>query len=1290
MSRDMKVNLIANTSQFKSAMTESSNQMKLINSEFKSAAAETDKYGNRLDQTGAKTKQLSGLIEQHRVRIQAIKNEQRHWTSELKKGNITETEHAQKQAELARRLNNTEAEMKKYQGQLKRMNAEGKAATRTYADFDRQFRNVGRTMRNVGAQVGITAGIGFMAMKRVLGDVVNEAKDFHAQMSEVKAISGATGSEMEKLTQQSKDLGRQTKFTAQEAAESQAELARAGFEVNEIYDAMPGLLDLAASSNLELGQSAKITSNIIRGFNKDAKESGHIADVLAKGAATANTDVAGLGQAMETAAPVANSLDIAFESVAASAGLMADAGIDGSKSGRMLRQGMLRLSKPTGQAADLIKDLGINAFDADGNMKSLDGVVAELEKGLKGQSKQAKAAALATIFGSESTAGWTVLLEQGSDELKNYTTELENSDGAAKDMADTMMDNAEGAIVRMQSALSGLKIELGEKLLPILGAGADFIGDLANKMAEMDDATAQTIAETALLVTAVLGVTTAVAGLVAGIGAFMAFAGPVGLAIAGGTLLLGGLAAAIYKNKLETEKLKEEQEVARQEAIRYGDGLSEGTRKGVKGYVDLYEGAKLEMHKLKDMSGKEAEKTKNNVIGAFKDMGDLVIQELEDFANEFDKVVKEIYGVYEDEGEKRANEIAKEVKEDTEKIIKNYEGASKRIAEIIDEFGANVEEYPPKIRESYEKNMAIMEQGVGVFANTYEEALAVRNRIAENKDKILFEESQKYASEIEKAHSTAQENINDQYNEQKEIIEQFKIIYPENAEVYDEMMKTLHSSTTQEYAKIDKVRADSTRELYENTNETGKLIDFQTGKELERGMVTEEVATKHGLVQMQRAESDEEYYRRYVKTNEDYLNSLDETSERSMNKIEENAYEWAISMGKTEEESRRFAKEIREGTLEELSEGDEKAKKSGKDKGDAHASGIESTNPENEQSADFVTQNVLKKFGIGENESNKHGKDKGQAHGKGVESTKGFNIRTTQDIVNDLLGELGKGDGDAKSSGTSKGTAHKTGLDGTRKANISASSLLSNGVTSILSRTTDGGGGRSAGSQFSAGVRGQSNSASSAGTSVARSGESGLRSVSTVSAGTNFVSGFKNQISSGRGVWSAAWSLGKSALSALRSSIKTASPSKETEEIGHFFGEGFINSISASVKDSRKSAEMLGRESLDALSGEIENYKHSFAKLSAGIEQNKQKLVVEHSLSDKFNEFSNMLRQSNDKENSYIKSLLTATLEQNQILMQLLAKNPNIVLNDRVLGTELEPIVTEIQNRNNKIKTDFK
>ena len=1164
--KNLKVNLIANTSKFKSAMSESSSQIKLLNSEFKNAAAETDKYGNKIDSTGAKQKQLSGLVEQHRLRIKAIKDEQKHWTNELKKGNITEEQHAQKQQELARRLNNTEAQMKSYEGQLKRLNAEGKATARTYADFDRQFRDVGRTIRNVSAQVGITSGVGFMAMKRVLGDVVTEAKDFQFQMSEVKAISGATGDEFEKLSQQSKDLGRATKFTAQQAAESQAELARAGFSVNEIYDTMPGLLDLAASSNLDLGQSAKITSNIIRGFNKEAKESGHIADVLAKGAATANTDVAGLGQAMEVAAPVANSLNIAFENVAAAAGIMADAGIDGTKSGRMLRQGMLRLSKPTGQAAKVLKDLGINAFDADGNMKSLDGVVAELEKGLKGQSKQARAAALATIFGSESTAGWTVLLEKGSGALADYTKELVNSDGAAKDMADTMIDNAEGAIVIMQSALSGMKIELGEKLLPLLKQGAEYVTGLADRFQELDDSTVQTIAETALLVTAVLGVTTALAGLAAGIGALMAFAGPVGLAITVGTLLLGGLAAAIYKNSLETKALKEEQEQAKEVALRYGENLSEGTLKGVQGYTDLYEGAKLKMLELKNMSGKEAEATVKEIQKAFSEMGDTVIAELEKQRDDLTRVIREVYAVAGEYGKEAADELSNEIVDRFKQDITEYEKAVSTVNEIIEKHGSEVSKYPDAVRKAYDEALATMEQGSSEFARTHDELLAFKSPFQKKKESF-YGEQEKYAQQISDTYKESIDAINDWYSDKTSVIDQALAQDKLTAEEHKNLMAGIETATAEMFTKASDEREKSLKLLADHTDTRGKLIDIESGQEFKRQEVWEKSNAAYGTGVKKRMQTDEEYLQSWLEHTKNTLRSQEDFSEQSKAKYIQQIETFIQSMGYSKDEAKKISKELVDEALGELEKGDDKAEQAGKEKGERNAKGIESTISDNKNSASSIVDSVIDQFGLRKSEVERHGKDKGEASAKGLESTKGINTDATSSIVDNILSEFGKGKSEASQSGKDKGMASAKGIESTQGANESASNTLSAAVTKILGSTTDGGGGKQAGTMFVTSILGQKGNSSSAGTLIASSAKSALASVNTKQTGTDFISGFIGSIRNSKGsVWSAAWSIGRHALSALKGAIDSHSPSKETEKEGINFTDGFSNAIKKAAK----------------------------------------------------------------------------------------------------------------------------
>lgn len=1199
--KNLRVNLIANTSQFKSAMSESSNQIKLLNSEFKSAAAETDKYGNRLDATGAKKKQLNGIIEQYRTRIVAIKNEQRHWTNELKKGNITETEHAQKQQELARRLNNTEAEMKKYEGQLKRINAEGKATTRTYADFDRQFREVGTTMRNVGAQVGITAGVGFLAMKRVLGDVVNEAKDFHAQMSEVKAISGATGAEMEKLTQQSKDLGKATKFTAQEAAESQANLARAGFNTNEIMGAMPGLLDLAASSNLELGTSADIAANIIRTFGFEASKAGKVADVLAKGAATANIDVQGLGGSMKTAGPIAKSLGITFESVAAATGIMADAGLAGEEAGRMLRQGMLRLAKPTGEAGKIIKRMGVEVFDADGNMKSLDKVVGELQKGMKGYTGQQKSAALATLFGSESTAGWTVLLDQGADTLAQYTKQLENSEGAAKEMADTMQDNAEGSIIRMQSALSGLKIELGEKLLPTIAKGADLIGDLATKMSEWDEETVSTIAETALLVTAVLGVTTAVGGLVAGIGAFMALTGPIGLAITGGTLLLGGLAAAIYTNQQKTKNLKEEQEEAAQEAIRYGEGLSEGTKKGVKGYVDLYEGAKMKMLELKTMSGKEAQATNAEIVQAFSEMADSVIAELEVQKEKLTLAINEVYAVAGEAGVEAAGELSNKVLEAFDADIAEYKNALDVIKQVQQEFSGDISKLPEDLKVAYQEALTVMGDGAREFAQTQEELHIIQQNIAERQGGVMFEEVEGFVNRINETYAKSIEAANEWSNEIQDVFEQALTKGKISTDAYNSLMASTEATTAQMISESVREQENSLNALAGNLSERGKLIDLATGEEFERLTWLHENSAG---VRTQMEESEYEYYQRWKEHNQQVVEDTVNFSEATLNQQKETLIAALEALGMTREEAVKEAELLMKDTLEELGKGEEEAQEAGKKKGDAHKEGLESTKSENEQAGENVAGSVLEYMEKYKDESGQAGKDKGDAHKEGIDSTKGINESVSLELSNSVSNILGKTtDGEG---GKSAGTQLQTGLDSTKGANESSSTALNLSVSSILGATTDGDGGVSAGTMFNTGILSLKGQVRTSGTTVATSGRDGLASVKTNQVGTDFVSGFMSSIVNGRGsIWNTAWNLGKHALSALKRSIDSHSPSEETKKEGQNFADGFRIAITRGTKGIRKTVMKLGVESVKGLANSVrDRRKEAFFevdKLMKGI-----------------------------------------------------------------------------------------
>ncbi|MEC1088798.1 phage tail tape measure protein, partial [Bacillus paralicheniformis] len=332
-------------------------------------------------------------------------------------------------------MNKTQNALTQTTQRIKRLEDESRRASATIHRMGQRMNAVGSTMRNVGSSVAITSGIAFGGLVLPLKDAVQVGMDFEKQMSKVQAISGGTAKDLAKLTEQAKELGASTSFTASQAAEAQNFLAMTGFKTNEIYGAMPGMLSLAAAGQLELGTAADITSNIMSAFALKAEESAHAADVIAYAASNANTNVEQMGEAMKFLAPNANSLGWGMEESAAAIMAFGDAGLQGTIAGQAFGTSLIRLATPARKAQKEIDRLGFEFFDAAGNMKSMPEVIAEMEKGMKGMTKEQQAATLKTIVGAEAYKHWAVLLQKGSKALGENTKKLKESDGAAKKMA---------------------------------------------------------------------------------------------------------------------------------------------------------------------------------------------------------------------------------------------------------------------------------------------------------------------------------------------------------------------------------------------------------------------------------------------------------------------------------------------------------------------------------------------------------------------------------------------------------------------------------------------------------------------------------------------------------------------------------------------------------------------------------------------------------------------------------------------------------------------------------------
>lgn len=290
--------------------------------------------------------------------------------------------------------------------------------------------------------------------------------DFEKGLSNVKAVSQATDSEMKQLSNTAKSLGASTEWSAVQVTQAEELLGQAGFSTKENISALPGLLSLASTGDLDLAAATDIASGTLRSFNIDASNTSHVADVLALSASATNSDVTDLGETMKYVAPVSASLGISFEDTAAAAGLLSNQNIKGSQAGTVLRQAMARLASPTKEAAGLMKTYGINAFDTQGNMKPLSGVVDNLNSSLGKLTSQQRADIISTIFGTESMSGVLALMNQGGQSLSDLSKRLSDANGAAKDMANTKLDNLSGQWKILKSAVEGMNIALGERLAP--------------------------------------------------------------------------------------------------------------------------------------------------------------------------------------------------------------------------------------------------------------------------------------------------------------------------------------------------------------------------------------------------------------------------------------------------------------------------------------------------------------------------------------------------------------------------------------------------------------------------------------------------------------------------------------------------------------------------------------------------------------------------------------------------------------------------------------------------------
>lgn len=324
---------------------------------------------------------------------------------------------------------------------------------------------------------------------------IKVGSDFEVGMSNVEAISSASAQSvttasgemvdgLTALTEKAKEMGATTKFSATESSQALNYMAMAGWDAQEMYDGLAGVMTLAAASGEDLATTSDIVTDALTAFGMQASESGHFADVLAQVSASANTNVGLLGETFKYVAPLCGTMGYSAEDASIAIGLMANSGIKGSQAGTALKTAIANMAAPTKAMAAQMAALGIEITNSDGSSKSLMEVMQNLRTSFDGLSESEQAAAASTIFGKESMSGMLAVINASDEDFAKLTESIYNCDGAAEQMAATMQDNLQGQITILKSGVEGLGIAVYEKLQEPLKnlavKGQEYIGQLTD------------------------------------------------------------------------------------------------------------------------------------------------------------------------------------------------------------------------------------------------------------------------------------------------------------------------------------------------------------------------------------------------------------------------------------------------------------------------------------------------------------------------------------------------------------------------------------------------------------------------------------------------------------------------------------------------------------------------------------------------------------------------------------------------------------------------------------------
>jgi TP901 family phage tail tape measure protein len=541
--RGINVVIGADTTKLSKALSDVNKKSKDIQSELRQVERLLKFDPKNTTLLAQKQQLLSQAIENTSEKLNRLKSVQQQVNEQFQRGEISEGQYRAFQREVEK----TEGQLRSLQSRLEETNGAINKHTTAWGKLQERLstvgnnlRDVGQRMQSAGQSMAMSMGAAATAVGGALGFAVKKSIDFEAQLDRVGAVAGATPAEIKKLEQAALDLGASTSKSATEVAQGMEIMAAMGYNTNQILAAMPGIISAAEASGEDMALVADTVSSALNAFGLSADKASKVADVLAQAANDSAAGIQDMQYTFKYAAPIAKSLGISLEELAAATEIMANNGIRGEQAGTTLRAALIRLSDPPKEAANTLEALGVKITDANGKMLPFSNIIGQLAEKTKKMSNAQKLAALSTIFGTEAASGMLTVVEAGPKKLNELTKSLENSGGASQKAAKQMKDNLKGSLEELQGAFETAQITIGNALAPAIQKVAGYIQKLVDWFNNLSPSTQKTIA-TIGAVSAVL------AALGAAIGAVLAIIGGAVNGFGALALAFGKVSGAIAK-----------------------------------------------------------------------------------------------------------------------------------------------------------------------------------------------------------------------------------------------------------------------------------------------------------------------------------------------------------------------------------------------------------------------------------------------------------------------------------------------------------------------------------------------------------------------------------------------------------------------------------------------------------------------------------------------------------------------------------------------------------------------